>query len=92
MDWLTRTSCSIRGATHGRSTAASSGVSRWIVPRIVSSRTSRRSSSSRLTSYGSKVVSRAASERYGGRFSWAWSPTRCRTICSGGIATRSRRC
>ena len=70
-----------------RSVSASSGASRWMVPRIVSSRTSDRSSRPRLTSYGSKAVRRAASERYGGRFSWACSPTRCATIA----ATRHRR-
>ena len=55
MLWLTRISCSIRAATHGRSTLASSGVSRWMVPRIVRSRTRLRFSSSPLRSCGSKV-------------------------------------
>ena len=76
--WLTLRSRSWAGWVQPRSVSASSGTSRWMVPRIVSSRTSDRSSSPRVTSYGSKASSRAASERYGGRFSWACSPTRWR--------------
>ena len=82
--WLTLRSRSCTGWVQPRSVSASSGTSRWMVPRIVSSRTSDRSSSPRVTSYGSKASSRAASERYGGRFSWACSPTRCATIAGTG--------
>ena len=63
-----------------------------MVPRIVSRRTRVRSSSPRLTSYGSNDASRACSERYGGRLSWACSPTRWRTIVAAGRSARASRC
>ena len=76
------------GWVHGRSDTASSGVSRWMVPRIVCSRTSAAPSSPRVTSCGSRPVSRACRERYGGSGSCACRPTRWSAIAAGVEAVR----
>ena len=71
------------GWTSGRRTDASSGVTRWMVPRITTMRTTARSTMSRASDSGSNRSSRDHSPRYGSRGSWACRPTRCRTASSG---------
>ena len=90
--WLTLRSRSWIGRVNWRSVSASSATSRCTVLRIVSSRTSERSSRPRVTSYGSKVSSRAASPKYGGWLSCACRPTRCSTIAGTDESVRASRC
>ncbi len=90
--WLTLRSRSWIGLVNCRSVSASSATSRCTVLRIVSNRTSERDSSPRVTSYGSKVSSRAASPKYGGWLSCACIPTRCSTIAGTADSVRASRC
>ena len=79
------------GCISGRRSRQSPAVTRWIVPRMTTIRTTSRARRCSARVSGSNPASRDQRAVYGSRGTCACRPTRCSTVSSTGRSERSRR-